>query len=57
MDRAQQRLAMLTQLRGALDLAERLHEPVLVYLIERALDETHGRIFTSVPAKESARIN
>lgn len=57
MDKAQQRLAMLAQLQGALDLAERLSEPALVYLIERALDEARSRSFTSAPAETAVRVN
>lgn len=52
MDIAQQRLAMLAQLEGALDLAERLGEPAIAYLIERALDEARSRSFSGVEANE-----
>jgi hypothetical protein len=49
MDTGQQRLAMIAQLEGALKLAQRLNEPVIAYLIERALDEARAKSFSSVP--------
>lgn len=52
MDIAQQRLAMLAQLEGALDLAERLKEPTLSYLIERALDEARSRSISGIRGDE-----
>jgi hypothetical protein len=57
MDKSQQRTAILAQLQGALDLAEQLNEPALVYLIERALDEARSQSFTSVPAETAVRVN
>lgn len=57
MDRAQQRIAMLPQLQGALDLAELLHEPMTAYLIERALDEARNKAFSGLPHEQSVRIN
>jgi hypothetical protein len=57
MDPAQQRLAMLAQLEGALDLAKRLNEPGTAYLIERALDEARARSFSSIPAAELRALN
>lgn len=52
MDIAQQRLAMLAQLEGALDLAERLKDPTLSYLIERALDEARSRSISGIKGDE-----
>jgi hypothetical protein len=52
MDTQQQRLAMLAQLEGALDLAERLKEPTLTYLIERALDEARSRSISGIKGDE-----
>lgn len=52
MDSGQQRLAMLAQLEGALDLAERLKEPTLAYLIERALDEARSRSISGINGDE-----
>jgi hypothetical protein len=57
MDESKQRLAMLAELQRALDLAERLNEPALLYLIERALDEARSRTFSSVPADPMVRTN
>jgi hypothetical protein len=57
MDTAQQRLAMIAQLEGALKLAERLNEPVAAYLIERALDEAKSTRFSSVPPGERQVVN
>jgi hypothetical protein len=57
MDKAQQRLAMLAQLKGALDLAERLGEPALAHLIERALDEARSQALITVPPELGARVN
>ena len=57
MDTAQQRLAMIAQLEGALKLAVRLHEPIAAYLIERALDEARARAFVSVPPAELQKLN
>lgn len=52
MDSGRQRLAMLAQLEGALDLAERLKEPTLAYLIERALDEARSRSISGINGDE-----
>lgn len=52
MDPAQQRVAMLAQLEAALDLAERLEEPTLAYLIERALDEARSRSISGIKGDE-----
>jgi hypothetical protein len=52
MDIAQQRLAMLAQLEGALDLAERLREPTIAYLVERALDEARSRSISGIKREE-----
>lgn len=52
MDAVQQRLAMLAQLEGALVLAERLKEPTLAYLIERALDEARSRSISGISGDE-----
>ena len=57
MDITQQRLAMIAQLEGALQLAERLKEPVTAYLIERALDEARSARFSSVPPSERQVLN
>jgi hypothetical protein len=57
MDTAQQRLAMIAQLEGALKLAEKLNEPVAAYLIERALDEARTKSFSSVPRGELQILN
>ena len=52
MDIAQQRLAMLAQLEGALDLAERLEELALAYLIKRALDRASSRSIGGIKGDE-----
>jgi hypothetical protein len=52
MDTAQQRLAMLAQLEGALDLAQRLKEPTIAYLIERTLDEARNRSVSGIKSDE-----
>jgi hypothetical protein len=57
MDKAQQRLAMIAQLEGALKLAECLNEPIAAYLIERALDEARSKCFSSVPPGEHHALN
>jgi hypothetical protein len=57
MDTAQQRLAMIAQLEGALKLAERFNEPVAAYLIERALDEARSARFSNVSPGERQVLN
>jgi hypothetical protein len=57
MKKSQQRIAMLAQLDGALDLAEQLGEPKLVYLIERALDEARSKAFNGIATEESPTLH
>lgn len=53
----QQRLALITQLKAALELAEGLNEPTAAYLIERALDEARSTSFSDLAAERYETIN
>lgn len=48
---------MITQLEAALQLAERLNEPTVAYLIERALDEAHNKTFSGISPREVEQLH
>jgi hypothetical protein len=52
MDSTQIRNVMIAYLERALKLAEDLEDHTTEYLIERALDEVHGQLFSGLPPIE-----
>jgi hypothetical protein len=52
MDTTQARTAMIAYLEGALEFAEQIEDGATAYLIERALDEARGKLFSSIVSVE-----